>query len=547
MTEVYKPLGQQVSTADTAKVLYRVPSGVSTSISSMSIVNTGSECSYSVNAISNEDFYETTALAGKEWFLDSSFQTNTVGLEYGIEKVKFSTDGTIAVALGNTSPWPGYRFLRYEKTPTQTWELVGSFDYPYEAQVVDFDISGDASVLATATYQLEGHDGAVFQFDGINYVERTQLLNSKTAVVVSTDGQYVGCSESSYSGGFYYRGLVRVAKISYDESGVISPPYGYAYAVNDVWSLSGPAEYARIGENIAISSNGGHFAFTSRSDISGNPGPRVITFCSWNKSNQNPQFVDPIDPNAWGQYGWTAAPSTVDGSGLIGLKFSSDGTRLISSNFYASDNTYVNPMSAEMSFGIYQFNTSGLMEAWDWYPIAENVLINNPEFSNCAEGIKVDMSQDGTKVLAGAIVRNVYSEDGLSIVGSLGAGEEYGLFKVFSVSNAGIEQVGEDLKIVRERISRDVQLVENGEKFAFSNRVVYTGQENSVSLIYRLEDVVVGGVLTPSKTFLIKDKTISSGVHDEIVGGIQLSAGDAIAISATSSDVVFNLFGVEIS
>jgi hypothetical protein len=48
-----------------------------------------------------------------------------------------------------------------------------------------------------------------------------------------------------------------------------------------------------------------------------------------------------------------------------------------------------------------------------------------------------------------------------------------------------------------------------------------------------------------NKHTLINSKTISSGVHDEIVGGIQLSAGDAVLVSSPSGDVVFNMYGVE--
>jgi hypothetical protein len=48
-----------------------------------------------------------------------------------------------------------------------------------------------------------------------------------------------------------------------------------------------------------------------------------------------------------------------------------------------------------------------------------------------------------------------------------------------------------------------------------------------------------------SKHAIIKSKAISAGVHDEIVGGIQLSAGDTLLVSSSSADVVFNMYGVE--
>jgi hypothetical protein len=50
-----------------------------------------------------------------------------------------------------------------------------------------------------------------------------------------------------------------------------------------------------------------------------------------------------------------------------------------------------------------------------------------------------------------------------------------------------------------------------------------------------------------SKHAIIKSKTIDTGEHHEITGGITLSEGDALLFEAENDYLVINVYGVEIS
>lgn len=49
------------------------------------------------------------------------------------------------------------------------------------------------------------------------------------------------------------------------------------------------------------------------------------------------------------------------------------------------------------------------------------------------------------------------------------------------------------------------------------------------------------------KHALVKDKSITSGSHHELTGGLTLDGGDCIFVESNGSSTVFNAYGVEIS
>ena len=149
-------------------------------------------------------------------------------------------------------------------------------------------------------------------------------------------------------------------------------------------------------------------------------------------------------------------------------------------------------------------------------------------------GWSVSLSADGSRVAIGAPFND-------------GNGEATGHVRVYQlVDNAWVKLGGDiDGEAVGDFSGWSVSLSADGSRVAIGAPVdgqVQSGSGHVRVFEYFPESV---SIVPQNKHTLINSKTISSGVHDEIVGGIQLSAGDALLVSSPSGDVVFNMYGVE--
>jgi hypothetical protein len=79
--------------------------------------------------------------------------------------------------------------------------------------------------------------------------------------------------------------------------------------------------------------------------------------------------------------------------------------------------------------------------------------------------------------------------------------------------------------------------------------IVNTGSGSASYSLYVIDSLEVEtyAVDPANKHALIKQKYLTSGTHHEFTGGITLSQGDGLFLEATTSDVVVNVYGVEIA
>ena len=145
-------------------------------------------------------------------------------------------------------------------------------------------------------------------------------------------------------------------------------------------------------------------------------------------------------------------------------------------------------------------------------------------------GYSVSISSDGSRVAIGAIQAS-----------------SGGRVRIHEWNGSTWVQIGQDIggEGGGANSGWSVSLSGDGSRVAIGDP--YNSEYGFWAGQVRVYDLNFSGteIVPQNKHTLINSKTISSGVHDEIVGGIQLSAGDTVLVSSPSGDVVFNMYGVE--
>jgi hypothetical protein len=504
MAEDYKILGQVESIPDSVVSLYTVPAEKHAISSVLSIVNTGSSsATYSVFAVPSSESASVLVQIGEAWVqLGDDIDGEASGDESG-SSVSLSGDGS-RVAIGATRNDGGGEdsgHVRVYDWDGTAWGQVGQDidgETAYDWSGYSVSLSADGSRVAISAQENDGNGTAsghvrIYDLIGSTWTQLGADIDGEAAndrsgssVSLSGDGSRVAIGAKSNTGGIFFGevGHVRV----YEWNGTAWVQVGQ--------DIDGEAYQDRSGGSVSLSFNGSRVAIGAQeNDTDGNGGRAGhVRVYDWNGTSWV-QVGDDIDGEAYQDESGQSVSLSADGSRVaIGAPFN-DGA--------GSDSGHVR---------VYEWNGTA------WVQLGADI---DGEAAGYFSGRSVSLSGDGSRVAIGALGSNV------------------GRVDIYDWNGTAWVQVGQSIdgESNFENLGSSVALSADGSRLA-------SGTNLNKAKIYNF-NFSSTAIVPQNKHTLINSKTISSGVHDEIVGGIQLSAGDVVFVSSSSGDVVFNMYGVE--
>jgi len=509
MTDTYKVLGQVASVSNSNISAYVVPENTQSSISSLSIVNSGATSTYTLSALTASDYESIVEPAYSEWSEPTllAFAGIAAAEEHG-KSVAISADGNMFVvgapgADGGQGLSTGSVRI-YTKANSQ-WNLQiinGESPFDYFGSSVSISADGNAIAIGAPEYGSFGNNpGAVYvytMFGGSTFSLRERLIGwaddirfgDSVALGADADTLWVGAPTETVGGVLRNGSVTRFewnpSTQAYDNMGGLS---------------SGGVSDARLGTTLAFSADGSTIAASAPFTSSGVGKVYVHRFV--NGSWSLPLGL-PIEATASGQY---------IGSGL---DISADGNTVVIG---------------------YPGNATGFARIYTW---------DGVQWSQVANDLTLTPSQLGAQFGQGASI----SADGSIVSISTPWGfNSYGGVNVYELIDGAWQQVGDSIQPTTQfEFPTPVSLSDDGYTLViglpFSD---YPGTNAGSVRLYERTDYPQVINTPPEKSNLMNSLVISSGAHHEISGGIQLSEGDAIVISSPSDDLIINIFGVEMS
>jgi FG-GAP repeat len=511
MAEDYKILGQVESIPGSVVSLYTVPAEKHAISSVLSIVNTGSSsATYSVFAVPSSESASVLVQIGEAWVqLGADIDGEASGDQSGWA-VAMSADGNrIAIGApfndGNGDRSGHVRVYEWDGT---AWVQLGA-DIDGEADNNDsgysVSLSADGSRVAIGApmndgdsmFSNKGHV-RVYEWNGSAWVQLGADIDGEAAqdfsgwsVSLSGDGSRVAIGAPFNDGDsmFSNKGHVRV----YEWNGSAWVQLGA--------DIDGEAAEDDSGKSVSLSADGSRVAIGSYDNDTDGGGVRAghVRVYEWNGTAWVQLGAD-IDGEAYQDESGYSVSLSGDGSRVaIGAPFNDGG---------GADSGHVR---------VYEWNGTA------WVQLGGDI---DGEAAGDQAGWSVSLSGDGSRVAIGA-------------PGNDGNGSGSGHVRVYSWSGTAWVQLGVDIdgESNFDNLGSSVALSADGSRLA-------SGTNLNKAKIYNF-NFSSTAIVPQNKHTLINSKTISSGVHDEIVGGIQLSAGDVVFVSSSSGDVVFNMYGVE--
>jgi len=515
MTDTYKVLGQVKTTADENAAAYIVPLSTQASLSSISIVNSGATSSYTLSAVKSSE-YQSLLSPITEWTQVGTTFTGVNSYDRLGLDVAISNNGNRVAIMnqGLSGAQPGSVAI-YEWSGTQWVKLGGTIYEILSGGYQDgcIAISSDGSLVAVGG-PFEGYGSynsgtvRVYEFNGTSWQERGYVQGDNDedrfgiSVGLSGDGGRlaVGATLHDYS---TFTNSGKVSVYEYD-----TQTLSYQTMVN----IYGASNSDQLGSSVAISRNGSTVAYV-------NP----LSDLSWiSPGLTNYGYVEVVryENSSWQSIGdrilGVGAGSMVDAV----VSLSETGNRLC----IGRPNDTV---STDGKVSIYDFNGTS------WVPVGNEITDFDTNVSGEKTGINVSLSNDGNTVAISAR----YATGNYSIV------------KVYEL--VGNTWTQKDSTITGNEAYDDAYVVAlsgDGSSFILgASGADAVATSAGYAKVY--ENIQIGESISspPLKSNLITTKAIESGAHHEIAGGVQLSQGDALVVNSPSSNLIVNVFGVEIS
>jgi len=507
MADTYKVLGQVVSVEDTSIDAYTVPSGKQSAVSSVLITNTGvGTTDYSLFAVPASE-YQSTLVPDPNSYAWTQRGSDIDGEAAGefSSKVSLSEDGTI-LAIG-ASGASGTGLTRVYQRNGSAWVQLGSDivgEAAGDASGFAISLSADGTVVAISARLNDGNGVnsghvRVYEWTGSAWVQLGSDIDgeaagdfSGTSLALSSDGTILAIGATGNDGNGSSSGHVRV----YEWTGSAWLQLGSDFDGEAAGDFSGYA--------ISLSADGAILAIgTYSNDGNGSDSGHVRVY-EWTGS-------------AWLQLG-----SDIDGEAEfdrlgVSVSLSSNGTILAVGAFGGS--------SQFGSVRVYQWSGSA------WVQLGSDI---DGEATNMNSGESVALSADGTILAVGA-------------PGDSGNGQNSGHVRVHQWNGSAWVQIGSDIDGEAAGDSFGLSLALSADGTILAAGATYNGGNGQNSGHVRVYDYSTQSVIvTPlPKHAIIKSKTIESGEHHEITGGITLSESDALVFKATNDSVVINVYGVE--
>ncbi len=517
MTDTYKVLGQLVTAADENAAAYIVPLGTQASLSSISIVNSGATSSYTLSAVKSSE-YQSLLSPITEWTQVGTTFTGVNSYDRLGRDVAISNDGNRVAIMneGVSGSQPGSVAI-YEWSGTQWVKLGGTIYEVLSGGYQDgcIAISSDGSLVAVGG-PFEGYGTynsgtvRVYQLNGSSWQERgyTQGDNDDDrfgiAVGISGDGNrlVVGATlHDSVSPSFTNSGKVDVYEYN-------NQTLSYQTMVN----IYGNADGDQLGSSVAISRDGSTVAYV-------NP----LSDLSWIQAGlTNYGYVEVI---RYSNSTWQTLGGRILGVGsgsMVGatVALSENGNRLCIGR--PNDTSY-----PDGRVSVYEFNGT------NYVPVGNEITDFDANASQEQTGINVSISNDGNTIAVSA----AYISSNFSSV------------KIYELINDVWTQK-DNAVTGSEAYDEAYRVALSGDASRFALGAPYADAVATAAGYARVYDnTQIGELISspPLKSNLITAKAIDSGAHHEIAGGAQLSEGDAIVIDSPSSNLIVNVFGVEIS
>jgi len=519
MTDTYKVLGQTTSVANEDTSAYVVPSGVQASISSLLITNTSGQTSYTLSAVSNADYqdmiipaYSETAQIG-DTLRGEADDSQTAG-----ESIALTPSGDtviIGYPLANNFYGGGNSYGKasiYDRSGN-SWVQRGpslGAGVQYAQSGFSVDVSSDGNFVAVGSPGA----GPALEMPGLAEVYRwdaglSQWVQLGSDLSNQNSGSSFGCSVA-IAGGDPSDGDGTVLVVGARLAG---PPSG-----------SGQVRIYRY-----IAANGG-FAFITF--VNGSSGSETGTSVSVSSDGSLVLIGEP-NHSTTGRvrlfyssgYEWSQVATFEGFGGRFGqsVSMSPDGT-----SFCVGA-----PLADSGNGVVYSYElVNPITHSWT---LVGNPILNpleNPQSSQF--GHEVGISNGGSSI----------------IVGIPQAQNATGAVCIFDFDGTDWVQrsgsyIGEQ---PNDELGRGVSI--NGDGLLFAIGAPYGDTPTNASGYVKIYETTVYPESLdspPAKCKIISEKTIASGEHHEIAGGIQLSEEDRLMITSTSGDLVVNIFGVEMS
>jgi hypothetical protein len=519
MAENYKILGQVESISDSVASLYTVPEGKHAVSSVLSIVNTSSSATqYSVFAVPSSESASILVQTEEGWTQAGQDIDGENSYDESGSSVSLSADG-LRLAVGawqnDNDNGNDSGHVRVYDWNGSNWVQVGA-DIDGESVGVysgySVSLSADGSRVAIGAIYNDGGGNArghvrIYDWNGFAWNQVGSDIDGENdgdqsgySVSISADGSRVAIGAPYNSSTITQAGHVRVYELFGGSGG------SWVQVGSDI---DGGWFYDRSGTSVSLSADGSRVAIGAPfNDGGGNDSGHVRVY----------QLVD----NTWVKLGGDIDGEAAGDESGRSVSLSADGSRVAIGSRYNSDGGFY-----AGHVRIYDWNGS------NWVQAGADI---DGENNNDNSGYSVSISADGSRVAIGAIHANNYR----------------GNVRIYEWNGSSWLQVGQNI-VGEERTDFNVQY--SGYSVSISadgSRVAIGAPNDGEGALYAQGHVRVYDwndyqfdILPQSKHALINSKAISAGVHDEIVGGIQLSAGDSILVLSPSEDVVFNMYGVE--
>jgi hypothetical protein len=508
MTENYKVLGQAVSYPSSYQevVAYEVPEGKQASISTIEITNAGnSTIDYKINAVPAADVPDTIT----EEAIDGDGIPGLVGYIY-----QWPTNGKFSVTsdLVNYTAWAdvpiGSDFAQTVKffegayygcsngqilksLDLKTWTIIHASQWRWQNE--------ESTGTVYNTFKMHFAKNKLSMF--ISQVRYNPNLTRSIVVVISQGPSYSEWNE------------------------MVLPPF---------WQLFPSPTWTPWGDDNIFTTNEKMFLYSGETPYNG-PEATIVTL------NVNAYFVFDETRN----YELVNFNTDIDTDGLYYINniTKSKGKYFISG--YASGKTYVNNFDSSKTI---LYSTD--LNYWNTFSIRDLNDPNDPIYTGSFQEKdgKVYILRTGNWLNNGSLTSffklPVIDPDTMSLE-----------FLPISIISDQIDQIyalsSDNFYFdggLYINVARVYENLSYSKKLDLSNNTL-SGTYSSIPFEFipiTPDPLVYGTKITSKKKHNIISSSIGSGINNEIKGGITLSSGDRITIAADSSDVIINLYGVEI-
>jgi hypothetical protein len=423
--------------------------------------------------------------------------------------VSLSADGS-RVAIGATRNDGGGEdsgHVRVYDWDGTAWGQVGQDidgETAYDWSGYSVSLSADGSRVAISAQENDGNGTAsghvrIYDLIGSTWTQLGADIDGEAAndrsgssVSLSGDGSRVAIGAKSNTGGIVFGEVGHVRVYEWNSTAWVQVGQ----------DIDGEAYQDRSGGSVSLSFNGSRVAIGAQENNTDGGGADSghVRVYDWNGTAWVQLGAD-IDGEAYQDESGQSVSLSADGSRVaIGARFN-DGN--------GAESGHVR---------VYDWNGSA------WVQLGQDI---DGEAAGDQAGRSVSLSGDGSRVAIGAVGPNDFFI--LNV----------GRVDIYDWNGTAWVQVGQSIdgESNFENLGSSIALSADGSRLA-------SGTNLNKAKIYNF-NFSSTAIVPQNKHTLINSKTISSGVHDEIVGGIQLSAGDVVFVSSSSGDVVFNMYGVE--